>query len=316
MKSTCKLLLITILGLCSLTIYAESRKEFIKRYKDVAIEEMERTGIPASIKLAQGILESGCGESMLAKEAHNHFGIKCSNWNGDTFHMDDDMANECFRKYHNPMQSWVDHSEFLTTRPRYASLFELKTTDYKGWATGLKAAGYATNPKYADLLIKIIEDEELYQYDRIIKNPKGTKPDYEGLNEGKGKPVVTSPVINISYRQREEMRNGITCIEIKEGDSLEKIASYYGIKPKKLLVYNEKANTSVTVGEYIFLKKKKNKAAQGYEFHRVKEGDSLYSISQRYGVSIKSLVKYNYIDASSVLSEGEKIYLRKKAPLL
>ena len=152
---------------------AESRESYIRRYKDIAIREMERTGIPASIKLAQGILESGCGTSELAVNANNHFGIKCNDWAGATYTMDDDKRNECFRKYATAEESWIDHSEFLTSRSRYAKLFQLKTTDYKGWARGLKAAGYATNPLYAHQLIKIIEEEGLDAYDRIIKDPTG-----------------------------------------------------------------------------------------------------------------------------------------------
>ena len=133
---------------------ADKRKEFIRKYKHIAIREMERTGIPASITLAQGILESGCGESELAVNANNHFGIKChETWNGDTYTMDDDTRDECFRKYKNIEQSWIDHSDFLTSRPRYAGLFSIPTTDYKAWAKGLKAAGYATNPQYATRVI-------------------------------------------------------------------------------------------------------------------------------------------------------------------
>lgn len=316
MRNACRLLLMMTLVSCTLKICAEDRKEFIKKYKHIAIMEMERTGIPASIKLAQGILESGCGDSKLASGANNHFGIKCSNWNGDTFHMDDDIADECFRKYTNPEQSWIDHSEFLTSRPRYASLFDLTTTDYKGWAKGLKTAGYATNPQYANLLIKIIEEEKLYEYDKVVKHPTGEKP---SLNTKK--PVVSSAsksvnTTSVSYHKREEIRNGVICICIQDGDSLEKIAGYYNIKLKKMLAYNEKSNPSVVEGEYVFLKNKKSKAALGYEFHRVKEGDSLSGISQLYGVKIKSLTKFNYIDANSVLTEGEKIYLRGSAPLL
>lgn len=315
MRITCKLLLITFLSICTTVLYAQNRKEFIKKYKHIAIREMERTGIPASITLAQGILESGCGESNLAKEANNHFGIKCSNWNGDTYHMDDDIADECFRKYKHPEQSWIDHSEFLTSRPRYGSLFELETTDYKGWAKGLKSAGYATNPKYADMLIKIIEEEELQQYDKIIKKPTGEKPIYTEYKEETSANKPTTTVTSANYHKREEIRNGILCIEVKEGDSFEKIASYYGIKLKKLLAYNDKHETSVTNGQIVFLKKKKRKAAKGYEFHRVKQGESLYDISQQYGVKLSDLEKYNYTDGKRGLLEGEKVYLRKSAPL-
>ncbi len=295
----------------SFQVNAISRKEFIRRYKNIAIEEMERTGIPASIKLAQGILESGCGESELSTAANNHFGIKCHNWEGDTYHMDDDAEDECFRKYAHPEQSWIDHSEFLTQRPRYAGLFEIPTTDYKAWAKGLKAAGYATNPKYADMLIKIIEEEQLYQYDHKVKHPSGHKPHITITPEPSiSANTKSSASSSFNYLKREEMKNGITCIEIKEGDSFESIARYYGIKLKKLLQYNDKKESSAEIGQYVYLKRKKAKAARGYNFHRVKQGETLYQISQMYGVRLKSLVKFNYINSNTPLEEGEKIYLR------
>ena len=244
---------------------ADKRKEFIRKYKHIAIREMERTGIPASITLAQGILESGCGESELAVNANNHFGIKChETWNGDTYTMDDDTRNECFRKYKNIEQSWIDHSDFLTSRPRYAGLFSIPTTDYKAWA----------------------------------------------------KVATQDHPSNTNYRNREEMRNGIICIETMPGDSFEKIAGYYGIKLKKLLQYNDKSSSTLDPGQLVFLKKKKSKAARGYEFHRVKAGDTMYSISQQYGVRLKNLCRFNYLSADSPLTEGEKIYLRKQADLL
>ena len=271
---------------------ADKRKEFIRKYKHIAIREMERTGIPASITLAQGILESGCGESELAVNANNHFGIKChETWNGDTYNMDDDTRDECFRKYKNIEQSWIDHSDFLTSRPRYAGLFSIPTTDYKAWAKGLKAAGYATNPQYANM--PTITAEEFAQSVATQDHPSNT-----------------------NYRNREEMRNGIICIETMPGDSFEKIAGYYGIKLKKLLQYNDKSSSTLDPGQLVFLKKKKSKAARGYEFHRVKAGDTMYSISQQYGVRLKNLCRFNYLSADSPLTEGEKIYLRKQADLL
>ncbi|NCE72319.1 LysM peptidoglycan-binding domain-containing protein [Odoribacter sp. Z80] len=277
---------------------------------------MERTGIPASITLAQGILESGCGKSELAVNANNHFGIKCHNgWEGGTYFMDDDEKGECFRKYKNPEQSWIDHSEFLTSRPRYAGLFNLPATDYKAWAKGLKAAGYATNPRYAEMLIKIIEEEELYKYDHTVKHTGGGTPSISVEEFAESIASQNRPG-NISYRNREEMRNGIICIEAIAGDSFEKIARYYGIKLKKILAYNDKKDTSLKTGQLVFLKKKKNKAARGYEFHRVKRGDNLYDISQQYGVRLKNIINYNYLTADTPLTEGEKIFLRKKADIL
>lgn len=307
------LLIVCALLLTISDLKAESRKEFIRKYKHIAIREMERTGIPASITLAQGILESGCGASELAVNANNHFGIKCHNeWEGPTYQMDDDEKDECFRKYKNPEQSWIDHSAFLTSRPRYAGLFNLPTTDYKAWAKGLKAAGYATNPLYAEQLIKIIEEEELYKLDHIVKPAHGYSITAEEFAENVSS--QTRPG-SLSYRNREEMRNGIICIESIPGDSFEKIASYYGIKLKKLLMYNDKHETSLGSGQLVFLKKKKTQAARGYEFHRVKAGDTSYEISQKYGVRLNNIHKYNYLSPEGQLTEGEKIYLRKKAPL-
>ena len=315
MKGSLRSIITLCLLLGTLSVLADSRKDFIRKYKNIAIREMERTGIPASITLAQGILESGCGKSELAINANNHFGIKCHDWEGDTYNMDDDTEDECFRKYKNPEQSWIDHSEFLVNRPRYAGLFSLKTTDYKAWAKGLKATGYATNPQYAEMLIRIIEEEELYKYDRNIQHPSNSPATITAEQFAESVSSQTRPE-NVSYRNREEMRNGIICIEIIPGDTFNKIASYYGIKLKKLLQYNDKTDTNLKPGQLVYLKRKKTKAARGYEFHRVKAGDNLYDISQKYGVRIKNLIRYNYLSADSPLTEGEKIYLRKKADLL
>lgn len=281
----------------------DSRKTFIKKYKSIAMQEMDRTGIPASIKLAQGILESGCGSSKLAINANNHFGIKCHNWNGASFIMDDDSRNECFRKYRNPEESWVDHSEFLTSRPRYASLFKLSKTDYKGWAKGLKKAGYATAPDYAQKLIKIIEDEELYQYD---------KP-------GKKRHVPNELNYKINNTQNYQSRvvyiNNIPCIKVKEGDTFEGIAQYFGIPLKRLLAYNDKNELSIRNGMHVFLKKKKNKAPKGYTFHKCKPGDTMYMISQIYGIKLAKLLQYNYMDNGDKPQPGEMISLRGSAQL-
>ncbi|MDE6452289.1 MAG: glucosaminidase domain-containing protein [Odoribacter sp.] len=316
MKGILKVTLISSLLLSTFHLLADSRKEFINKYKHIAIREMERTGIPASITLAQGILESGCGKSELAVKANNHFGIKCHDWEGDTYTMDDDAKNECFRKYRHAEQSWVDHSEFLTSRPRYAGLFHLKSTDYKAWAKGLKAAGYATNPRYADLLIKIIEEEELYKFDRNIKHRGTSQPPSITVEEFAESIASQTRPGNINYRNREEMRNGIICIEAIPGDSFERIAGYYGIKLKKILQYNDKTNTELKTGQLVYLKRKKAKAARGYEFHRVKAGDTLYDIAQKYGIRLKNLCNFNYLSPDSPLTEGEKIFLRKKAELL
>ena len=282
----------------------DNRKTFIKKYKSIAIQEMDRTGIPASIKLAQGILESGCGNSKLAINANNHFGIKCHNWNGASFTMDDDNRNECFRKYRNPEESWVDHSEFLTSRPRYASLFKLSKTDYKGWAKGLKKAGYATAPDYAQKLIKIIEDEELYQFDKPGKRNRSIP------NELNYKLGDTQ-----NYQSRVVYINNIPSIKVKEGDTFESIARYFGIPLRRLLAYNDKNELSIRKGMHVFLKKKKNKAPKGYTFHKCRPGDTMYMISQIYGIKLAKLLQYNYMENGDKPQPGEMISLRGAAQL-
>ena len=299
-----------------LPVKGENRKTYIRQYKALAIREMERTGIPASIKLAQGILESGCGTSELAVYANNHFGIKCHDWEGKTYTMDDDRRNECFRKYETPEESWIDHSEFLMSRPRYAGLFHLKTTDYKAWARGLKAAGYATNPLYAHQLIKIIEEEGLSQYDRVIDHPTGGKGDPTPATPGRTSADIEREQAEsqrFDYSRREEVRNGKPCVEIISGDTFYKIATYYGMKVDKLMKFNDKKDSKLYVGDIVYLKRKRGRAARGYEFHRVKAGDTPYSIAQEYGIRLKNLCRNNFITEDEALVEGEKIYLRKRA---
>jgi len=272
---------------------AHARHAYIHKYADLAVSEMKRTGVPASISLAQGILESNSGRSDLATKAKNHFGIKCHDWTGKGFYMDDDAKNECFRHYDNVEQSWRDHSDFLRTRPRYASLFELKITDYKGWARGLKSAGYATAPTYAEMLIKIIEEEKLYYYD----------------SKNIGEVAIYDPA---AYPNRVEVINGVECIEAREGDTFDKIARYYGIKLKKILKYNDKVRDDLKPGDIVYLRNKKGKAASGYPYCRVREGNTIYGISQRYGVKMGSLIKYNNYTPMTRLVPGEKVYLRSK----
>lgn len=269
------------------------RRAYIEQYADLAVSEMKRTGVPASISLAQGILESNSGRSDLATKAKNHFGIKCHDWTGKGYYMDDDAKDECFRHYDNVEQSWYDHSDFLRTRPRYASLFELKVTDYKAWAYGLKRAGYATAPTYAEMLIKIIEEEKLYYYD--TKNV--------------GAAALYDPA---AYPNRVEVINGVECFEAREGDSFDKIARFYGIKLKRLLKFNDKSRDDLEAGDIVYLGKKRNKASRGYPYCRVKEGNSIYDIAQKYGVKIKSIIKYNNYNPTTRLVAGEKVYLRSK----
>ena len=292
------------LSLCQ--AQTDKRKAFIRKYRNIAIEEMDRTGIPASITLAQGILESADGTSELARMAKNFFGIKCHDWQGATYIMDDDKKNECFRKYRYAEESWVDHSDFLVSRSHYAPLFKLSKTDYKGWAKGLKKAGYATDPNYAQRLIQIIEDEQLYIYDKPGKRYSRIVGEVTSSIQDYGDNAYSEQVIYV---------NKIPCVKTKSGDTFEAIAAACGIPLKRLLRYNDKNETSIRPGMHVFLSNKKNKAARGYRFHKVKAGETMYWIAQMYGIKFYKLLQYNYMTVEDIPQPGELISLRGAAKL-
>lgn len=283
-----------------------SRQQYIEQWKDVAVEQMHQYGIPASIKLAQGILESADGNSMLARQANNHFGIKCHGWSGPGVYKDDDAKNECFRKYRNARESFNDHSEFLM-KPRYADLFRLKPTDYKGWAHGLKKAGYATNPKYPQLLIRIIEENNLDQYDKQVKGrrpavDRGPKPD-------SGNDV---PVIEYSVGYREMITdNNVKFVFAKSGDTYKSIAEAMNLHKWQLLKYNDTdKNRTLVEGERVYIKPKRNKAKSS-DHHIVQEGQTLREISQLHAVKLKRLMKYNDLPENPALQQGQNVKLRR-----
>ena len=264
-----------------LVLQAQTRNKqyesYIKQYRDLAVEEMKKYRIPASITLAQGLLESGAGQSTLARKSNNHFGIKCgSDWRGKTVSHDDDARGECFRAYKHPKQSYEDHSKFLANRPRYASLFKLDITDYKGWARGLKKASYATNPRYAEQLIGIIELYDLHKYDR-----KG------GLKWMKENPNPHQTYI----------ANGLVYIVVRAGDSWKSISKELDISQKKLRKYNDLyKGYALQVGDILYLEKKNRKAGKEHIVHVLRAGESMYSISQKYGIRLKNLYKLNKMD--------------------
>ena len=264
-----------------LVLQAQTRNKqyesYVKQYRDLAVEEMKKYRIPASITLAQGLLESGAGQSTLARKSNNHFGIKCgSDWRGKTVSHDDDARGECFRAYKHPKQSYEDHSKFLANRPRYASLFKLDITDYKGWARGLKKAGYATNPRYAEQLIGIIELYDLHKYDR-----KG------GLKWMKENPNPHQTYI----------ANGLVYIVVRAGDSWKSISKELDISQKKLRKYNDLyKGYALQVGDILYLEKKNRKAGKEHIVHVLRAGESMYSISQKYGIRLKNLYKLNKMD--------------------
>lgn len=279
--------------------------EYIERFHRTAIREMYLYNIPASITLAQGILESGSGRSPLARSANNHFGIKCTDdYKGKTYHQDDDRKHECFRVYANPDQSFRDHSLFLL-RPHYADLFKLRITDYKGWAKGLKKAGYATNPKYPDLLIEVIEQNYLDIYDR---NPEkflsrdGSLDDSPSVRKSEPrKQPEKKPSKDVSPKRTDkpsadggfERINGLKCVRVKHGDTFYSLSKRAGISVDKLRAYNDfPSNYVLKSGEYVFFQPKK-KAASKATVHRVVKGDTWLSVSQKYGVRVDDLKKMN-----------------------
>jgi LysM repeat protein len=307
-----KVFLYIILSFMAVTlVFANrlTRKQYIEKYKSLAVQEMLRTGIPASITLAQGLLESGNGNSLLATKGNNHFGIKCHDWSGPSMKMDDDRRNECFRVYDHAYDSYKDHSEFLTTRSRYAFLFKYDSDDYKHWAHGLKKAGYATDPTYAHRLIKIIEEEGLQQLDQKGKGGDLIWEEPVGLDLAD----IDSDLEVDPFGARLEIANGRHYIVSKKGDTFYSIEKNLNVNRKKLLRYNDlPKNYILQVNQRLYLHNKRGKAARGYNFHRVKEGDSLYKISQEYGVKLKKVCKFNGVKKEYRVKVGERIWLRKR----
>lgn len=290
-----------------------TRTEYIETYAPFAVKEMLQSGVPASITLSQGILESSDGNSTLARKANNHFGIKCHGvWEGKKYHMDDDSEGECFRVYASVFDSYRDHSEFLRTRERYASLFKLERTDYKGWAQGLKDAGYATNPKYPALLIKIIEENELHRYDLMKEVPKGRPERIKEKHHAKpNSGPDNEAIVSVSERQMY-LRNEIRYVFVEEGDTYEKLDRLLGVREWQILKYNDKPKGAELVpGELIYLQPKRAKN-RAHSYHFVAEGESLRWISQEYGIKMKNLYAYNELNPGEEPVVGKKVWLRKR----
>ncbi len=272
----------------------------MRLYEELAVSEMFRSGIPASITLAQGMLESDNGNSTLARKGNNHFGIKCHNgWTGGKIYHHDDSRNECFRKYKSAEDSYIDHSDFLMGSSRYAFLFELERTDYKGWAKGLKKAGYATSPKYADLLIKIIEDNKLHQYDLSTET---------GRNK-RFRPSREKETVNM----REIGKNNrVNYIILKEGDSFGRLTDELNLLRNAIFRYNDlPENAREIPGQLYYIQPKRNKAEVGKDYHTLQPGESLWHVSQKYGIKLDKLYKMNLVEAGTQPVPGTKINLRK-----
>lgn len=267
----------------------EQYQRYINQYRNLAIQQMKRYRIPASIKLAQGLFESGAGKSQLAMRANNHFGIKCHGWNGRKTYHDDDEDQECFRAYNSVYESYEDHSKFLVEHSRYRRLFQLRITDYKGWAHGLKAAGYATNPSYAKKLIEVIELYQLYRYDTDGKFDGSV---YDGSTYGK---VDESTGLSYSIH----LNNRSYYIIARRGDTFKSIAKEVGTSDRALARYNERDRKDILEeGDRVYLVKKRKKADKRYKnkLHVVRANESMYSIAQFYGIRMKSLYKKNNLD--------------------
>ena len=290
--------LFTFIFYFSLVAQDFSSEDYIHKFHKMAIVEMQAYGIPASITLAQGILESGNGNSQLSVKSRNHFGIKChKDWTGKKVYHDDDEEQECFRKYKKVSDSYRDHSEFLKTRDRYSDLFTYKITDYKAWATGLKKAGYATHPEYATKLISLIERYDLAQYDTVSKSVK------RKVNKPK-------------RRDRKEIfksLNGLKYVLSLPGDDFDKIATEQSLWLWQLLEFNDlKENKSLKNGERVYLEFKKNRSKS--DFHLVEEGETLYIISQQHGLRLAKLECKNRLKSDYKLEVAQKIFLRKRKP--
>lgn len=288
----------------SLHLFAQGYKNenfvrYIEKYKDLAIAEMRAHRIPASITLAQGLLESGAGNSELARRSNNHFGIKCgSKWHGKKTSHDDDRRGECFRVYKSVKDSYEDHSIFLL-KPRYQSLFRLNPLDYKAWARGLKACGYATNPIYANKLINIIETYELYLFDEDEHGRSVRKPKHSDVK---------------LFVHKIEANNDVLCIRAKHGDTWETLSKEFSISKRKLIKFNDAIEgLHISEGDFVYLEKKQKKASKMFKktpWHKVKPGESLHSISQLYGVRLDNLCKMNFISGDSGVNVGDLVKIR------
>ena len=308
--------------------------DYINNFKELAVREMQRTGVPAAIKLAQGIHETQAGKSDLVQRSNNHFGIKCkANWAGEKVYHDDDARGECFRSYPTPEESYADHSNFLKGSSRYAFLFELDPTDYKAWAFGLKKAGYATNIKYSQLLIKLIEDYNLEQYTLIAMGRLLPKDE---VLVGNGKPIgtnATSAAPAVAFTKKEETPvtsvavaasviqypagefsiNNTRVIFAKSGTSLIAIAQQYDIALSRLLDFNDMKEEDVLENDQLLFLQRKRKTGAS-EFHIIQAGETVYSICQSEGIRYESLVHYNRLQGEGCPAVGEKLYLQAQAP--
>lgn len=307
-------------------------EEYVNTYKDIAMREMIRSGVPASITLAQGILETESGNSKLVKKSNNHFGIKCKEtWTGPSVSHDDDAPGECFRKYPDANASYVDHSDFLRTRKHYAFLFDLDPLDYKSWAYGLKKAGYATNPRYPEILIKYIEKYNLHEYSLIAMGnkqpeapvaqvPVAVEPPKDPVTvvvpETKSQPStppVQASVPQLTYPEGVFKINETRVVYAVKGTPFLAIAQQYAVPLKYIFDFNElPEREAIENDQLIYLQRKRRTAS--VPVHIVKEGEGLYTIAQQYGIRFEALLQLNKLNAGQLPAPGETLYLQTEAP--
>ena len=326
----------------------KTEDQYIQKFAHFAVEEMEKYKIPASITLAQGLLETGGGQSILAQQGNNHFGIKCKeNWTGKTMKYTDDAPNECFRVYDDPKQSYEDHSVFLVNRPFYRGLFDLDPKDYKAWAHGLKKAGYATNPKYAYILISKIEKYRLFEFDNVKKEqvtekllalypdltndkaflaknlplPKEKIEDVPKVLVDAPEPVkITKKEVLLSILMKAHPNEALRYIVIPtEPDyddasevNLEDISKKYEVSVSKLMKWNELTSNTLKEGQILFLEKKNSSGS--IDTYRAEKGESMYSISQKFAIRLDKLYDKNRMEYGDKVKEGQLIYLKNRKP--
>ena len=309
----------------------QTREEYIDRYKSIAVAHMERYGIPASITMAQGILESDCGNSRLSLMSNNHFGIKCKrNWTGEKVYHDDDAKGECFRSYPTVEASYQDHAEFLDSQPRYDSLFAYSPTDYKSWARGLKAAGYATAPDYAQRLCRIIEEAQLFLLDqpdgerlyasrsgRKITDPEGWFTDQTSMERPADGSSAVDPdnyrvTINAHNGYNVYATNGVHYVLAKEGDTFENIGKKFRISARNLRKFNDLKDKKAQPmpHEVVYIERKKKRWEGNDHTHTCRQGETAYAVGQSYAIRTRSIEKLNKLRPGDTLEQGRQIRIK------
>ncbi len=318
-----RLLFSVVCLLCCVLGRAQSvQEQYIEKYAPIAVAEMHRSGVPASITLAQGLLESGSGRSTLATKGNNHFGIKCHrNWKGATIHADDDRRNECFRSYKSADESFRDHSDFLRYSDRYKFLFDLDRTDYKGWAYGLKQAGYATDPTYASKVIKYVEDYNLSRFDNLTPEAEAEIPASplkieEAVAVTPGTPsaagIQADELFRFSLTRQMYAKNGVPFVYAAQGETYSSIAKSYHLFRSEILRFNDlKKEQPLSPGEIVYIQPKKKAAPEGLDLYIVDhDGEVLRDICQRFALRESAVRKLNGFSGTVSLREGDEIKLR------